>query len=334
MAEAALLNQRFALGDRVADVEGHRATVRYVGAVDGYPGEWVGLEWDAPGRGKHDGTVKGKRYFGCPEGQGSLAREHKLKRGISLVEALREKYGAGVGDANSDTVASAGSGDMFVTTSSGRRVQVEIVGMDFIESEIQKQLDRLGKLYLPESLVSYLGADEELRSSGLLDVTEVDLSGSLISSWEEVARLEQLRKLELLNLSRLRFASAAPSTCLPSFASLRTLVLNACKISWDVAMEVAAACPMLEALHLCDNSLSKLQGPSAEFVLQRLQLLNLEDNDINSWEEVAATLKGLPKLERLYLSGNTIDSIPAPGSADFASLRTLLLARYSGQALR
>ncbi len=41
------------------------ATVRYIGALDGHPGTWVGLEWDDPTRGKNDGTVDGKRYFVC-----------------------------------------------------------------------------------------------------------------------------------------------------------------------------------------------------------------------------------------------------------------------------
>lgn len=50
------------VGDRV-EVERERATVAYVGAVEGFVGTWVGLDWDDPHRGKHDGTVKGRRYF-------------------------------------------------------------------------------------------------------------------------------------------------------------------------------------------------------------------------------------------------------------------------------
>ncbi len=42
-----------------------RATVRYVGPVDGQVGQWVGLEWDDPARGKHDGSTGGKQYFVC-----------------------------------------------------------------------------------------------------------------------------------------------------------------------------------------------------------------------------------------------------------------------------
>ena len=42
-----------------------RATVRYVGPVDGQVGDWVGLEWDDPARGKHDGSTGGRQYFLC-----------------------------------------------------------------------------------------------------------------------------------------------------------------------------------------------------------------------------------------------------------------------------
>ena len=37
--------------------------VRWVGEVDGTEGEWLGVEWDREGRGKHDGTHKGTTYF-------------------------------------------------------------------------------------------------------------------------------------------------------------------------------------------------------------------------------------------------------------------------------
>ena len=57
-----------------------RATVRYVGAVDGQQGTWVGLEWDEVSRGKHNGTVGGRQYFSCKSSAptGSFVREAKL----------------------------------------------------------------------------------------------------------------------------------------------------------------------------------------------------------------------------------------------------------------
>jgi dynactin complex subunit len=52
------------LNDRVS-YGGELCTIRYVGEVTGTKGEWLGVEWDDPTRGKHDGEAGGKRYFKC-----------------------------------------------------------------------------------------------------------------------------------------------------------------------------------------------------------------------------------------------------------------------------
>ena len=45
--------------------DGAPCTVRYAGEVAGTSGAWLGVEWDDPARGKHDGQYKGVRYFSC-----------------------------------------------------------------------------------------------------------------------------------------------------------------------------------------------------------------------------------------------------------------------------
>ncbi len=45
--------------------EGNLCTVRYIGPVAGTKGQWLGVEWDDPTRGKHSGEHDGKRYFAC-----------------------------------------------------------------------------------------------------------------------------------------------------------------------------------------------------------------------------------------------------------------------------
>jgi dynactin complex subunit len=40
-------------------------TVRYVGQVSGTKAVWIGVEWDDPRRGRHDGSKDGVRYFEC-----------------------------------------------------------------------------------------------------------------------------------------------------------------------------------------------------------------------------------------------------------------------------
>ena len=47
-------------------------TVRYIGPVEGTDKEWLGIEWDDPKRGKHNGVKDGKRHFKCKLGGNSL----------------------------------------------------------------------------------------------------------------------------------------------------------------------------------------------------------------------------------------------------------------------
>lgn len=56
--EAAYVGQR-------RSYAGDLCTVRYVGTVEGTSGEWLGVEWDDPTRGKHSGEHRGVRYFTC-----------------------------------------------------------------------------------------------------------------------------------------------------------------------------------------------------------------------------------------------------------------------------
>lgn len=52
----------FVVGQRLS-YDGIPCTVRYIGAVQGTKGDWLGIEWDYEDRGKHDGEHKGVRYF-------------------------------------------------------------------------------------------------------------------------------------------------------------------------------------------------------------------------------------------------------------------------------
>lgn len=52
------------LGARLS-YNGQLGSVRYVGPVDGAAGLWLGIEWDDPTRGKHNGSKDNKFYFAC-----------------------------------------------------------------------------------------------------------------------------------------------------------------------------------------------------------------------------------------------------------------------------
>jgi len=88
-----------AVGSRVRDADGFRATIRYIGPVAAAKNKtepWLGVEWDKPDRGKHDGSCVDSegtlhRYFDCPMGAGSFVKLNKVTTGRSFCNALKER---------------------------------------------------------------------------------------------------------------------------------------------------------------------------------------------------------------------------------------------------
>ncbi len=185
-------------------------------------------------------------------------------------------------------------------------------------------------------------------------VCELDLSCSLLSSWQEVLKLSrELPGLELLDVSRNEIAwpsdlrglrdlapssssSPPPPPPSPIFANLRSLILNACFVDWDTVVAIAGEIPGLRELHVAGNRIKSLAcssssagaGDRITSCLGKVEALHLEDNFIQDWAEVTR-LKHLPCLQKLNLSGNLLDGVEKYDSGDnkpgFASLTTLFL---------
>ena len=68
------------------EVEGSKGTVMYDGVVEGTKGTWLGVEWDDPSRGKHNGTHAGVAYFQAKgPNSASFIRENKANFGKSFM---------------------------------------------------------------------------------------------------------------------------------------------------------------------------------------------------------------------------------------------------------
>ncbi|KAL3715697.1 hypothetical protein ACJRO7_007437 [Eucalyptus globulus] len=70
------------VGDRCEVEPGaKRGVIKFVGKAESLaPGFWIGVQYDEP-LGKHDGMVKGTRYFECPPLHGAMVRPDKVKVG-------------------------------------------------------------------------------------------------------------------------------------------------------------------------------------------------------------------------------------------------------------
>ena len=85
------------LGDRV-QIADCKATVTYVGEVQGQKGTWIGLDWDHAARGKNDGSTGGRSYFQCSKpGSGSFVRLEKFQTQAepqtAILAAVQARYG-------------------------------------------------------------------------------------------------------------------------------------------------------------------------------------------------------------------------------------------------
>ncbi|XP_026130660.1 tubulin-specific chaperone E-like isoform X1 [Carassius auratus] len=207
-----------AVGRRVS-CDGERGTVRYVGPVLPTTGLWLGVEWDDPERGKHDGSHEGVRYFTCrhPTG-GSFVRPKKASFGVDYVTALKQRYEVELQEVIGEEL----------------KISSKTVMMVGFEDIKQKQrLENLTEVGLRRCEVSGPGAENEIRNTTPL-AQSLDLSGNLLSSWEVLAAItEQLESLRELQLSQNRLSiSSEPSRLSPAFSCLRLLSLNSCALTW------------------------------------------------------------------------------------------------------
>uniref|UniRef100_A0A2K5YA57 Tubulin-specific chaperone E n=1 Tax=Mandrillus leucophaeus TaxID=9568 RepID=A0A2K5YA57_MANLE len=266
------------IGRRV-EVNGEHATVRFAGVVPSVAGPWLGVEWDNPERGKHDGSHEGTVYFKCrhPTG-GSFIRPNKVNFGTDFLTAIKNRYVLedGPEEDRKEQIVTLGN------------KPVETVGFDSLMKQ-QSQLSKLQEVSLRNCAVSCAGEKGGVAEA-CPNIRRVDLSKNLLSSWDEVIHIaDQLRHLEVLNLS----ISEAERLRLPP----------------DDVLRCAAWCPGLEELYLESNNIVISERPTD--VLQTVKLLDLSSNQLID-ENQLYLIAQLPRLEQLILSDVGISSIHFP----------------------
>ncbi|XP_051023806.1 tubulin-specific chaperone E [Acomys russatus] len=287
------------IGKRV-EVNGEYATVHFCGSVPPVAGIWLGVEWDNPERGRHDGSHEGTIYFKCrhPTG-GSFVRPNKVNFGVDFLTALKNRYVLEDGPDDEGKSCSLKLGSK----------QVQTVGFDHITKK-QSQLRALQDISLWKCAVSCAGEQGRIAEA-CPNIRVIDLSKNLLSTWDEVVLIaEQLKDLEALNLSenKLQFPSDSPATT-RTFSTLKTLVLNKTGISWAEVLRCAPSWPVLEELYLKSNNISISERPVN--VLQKMRLLDLSSNPSID-ESQLCLIAYLPRLEHLLLSDTGLSSIHFP----------------------
>uniref|UniRef100_A0A4W3I7S2 Tubulin-specific chaperone E n=1 Tax=Callorhinchus milii TaxID=7868 RepID=A0A4W3I7S2_CALMI len=286
-----------AIGRRIVCREEY-GTVRFVGKVPPTEGIWLGVEWDNPERGKHDGTHEGNHYFKCshPTG-GSFIRPQKASFGVDFLFALRDRYGL---------EGNEGIKDMRGNPLHWGKKPVEFLGPKSLTVK-QRRFDTLRNISLRACQVFHAGEEEEICNI-CPNITQLDLSKNLFVSWDKVAQISRhLERLEDLDLSENMLSiSANPVSLSQAFANLQTLAIQHNGLTWTQVLQCASMWPVLERAYLSSNEISVLERPVG--VLQSLELLDLSSNPLTD-ENQLVHIAYLPRLQHLLLSNTGLTSI-------------------------
>uniref|UniRef100_A0A7N9CSA5 Tubulin-specific chaperone E n=1 Tax=Macaca fascicularis TaxID=9541 RepID=A0A7N9CSA5_MACFA len=272
------------IGRRV-EVNGEHATVRFAGVVPPVAGPWLGVEWDNPERGKHDGSHEGTVYFKCrhPTG-GSFIRPNKVNFGTDFLTAIKNRYVLedGPEEDRKEQIVTLGN------------KPVETVGFD----SLMKQQSE-NKLKFPSGSAL----------TGTFSALKVLVLNQTGITWAEVLRcaawcpgLEELY-LESNNI----VISERPTDVLQT---VKLLDLSSNQLIDENQLYLIAHLPRLEQLILSDVGISSIHFPDAGIgcktsMFPSLQYLVVNDNQISQWS-FFNELDKLPSLRALSCLRNPL----------------------------
>ncbi|KAI0021534.1 RNI-like protein [Xylariomycetidae sp. FL0641] len=296
------------VGDRRA-YDGVVCTIRYIGEVAGTSGSWLGVEWDDPGRGKHDGSHKGVRYFTCssqsPTAASFVRPTRPAEAPRSFIQALQEKYTAELSHAS----AIQFSGKV-----------AEEVGFEKIRRK-QAQLEELKYVVLDGMCITSVRKDGEPPIAETCPkVVELDLSRNLFQSLEVVVDIcSELPNLRSLRLNGNRFQDVLNDHALDragkAFGNIKDLALEETLLSWQEICRISTKFQSLAGLSASTNQLASLPPMPYATLSSTLTSLHLEFNNFTSLADIGSLVE-LKSLRNLHLKGNSISTITDDASSD------------------
>ncbi|CAL2041032.1 unnamed protein product [Caenorhabditis brenneri] len=299
------------IGQRVR-VNHEVATVRYIGEVDGFGAQkWVGLEWDDPERGKHDGFFKGRRYFQTesPTG-GSLMKFEVVPKPTDLLFEIKDRYVEDEGVENEIELAKSSK-------------KIELIGMEKTAAK-QSNIEKLLNIVLDNRSVGYPPSSD---SPQFIICRELNLYGNLLYKWSTVRQiLEYFPRIQELNLRRNKMRSFSEEDDEEMIEensiyseSCKKLVISECTIHENSMDSILQKFPSASDVVAFGNDLKRFSV--SDLVANRLVSLDLEDNLFGSIDNIEGYF---PNLSQLSLANCGITSlIGLDGSVKFPKLEYL-----------
>ena len=312
------------VGRRI-ESEGYYGTVRFVGNLHNCDTgkihqdlNWVGIEWDKPCRGKHDGSYDGIRYFTThhPSG-GSFLRPQKCNLGVSFMTALVDRY------CGPDAATELSDVSVFAQNHVS---EVDPVSSDGIQQR-KSYLNKLTTASLHGMFVRDGACDGDIAPY-VASLTDLDLSMNLLTEWSEVAMIiNQMPQMKVLNVSDNRLN--LPHQGISVFCDIQVLYLNRMEYDWANVSCCAQFFTHLRQLHVCYNQIDSIENV-LYLPFTEMRLLNIEGNPITSWNALLP-LGDLPQLQTLIANECGLTSVRFPGSVTpsdcFSALESLSISR-------
>ena len=301
---------QYQIGQRIFEpVEKARGTIKYIGQVDDTKGSWIGVDWDDPKRGKHDGSHNGTKYFKTQSPtSGSFVREAKISPGVTFEAAVEDRYG------------SSAEADPELIENIRRDINapfLQLVGFDKV-NETQSNFSKLKTISVRDKGVYKAGDDLQSYSVTILDIAE-----NLFGSWNTISAMcKQFKRLRNLNVSKnqLSLEDIHEEDMKLAFSDLQTLYMGRMKYDWSQCHKILGFMENLQCLQVYENEIQEI--PIAHHA-QNLVELNLTGNPLKTWENVMS-ISTLPKLQRLSINKCELENIELyPEQSGFKMLKSL-----------
>ena len=302
----------FKLNQRIIDPQNNaRGTIKYIGSVENTKGSWLGIDWDNPERGKHNGSHQGRNYFVThTETSGSFVRETKISKGQTFQEAVQDRYGS-TPEADPDMIEEIRK-DINAPF-------LQLVGFEKV-NQAQSNFAELTTISVRDKGV-YGYAEPLDKFCPLVQV--LDIAENLLTSWTTVAEMiENLTRLQNLNVSmnKLEITDDKVELLKKAFWNLKTLFMGEMDYDWDQVSRVLQFFGHLQVLHLYDNQITSINSP---YVINTLVELNLTGNPLQDWSTVQQ-FSQCSKLQILVLNRCHLTQIKLEkGQTGFQALKHL-----------
>lgn len=290
MSHSQFYNMEFPIGspgDKCL-LDNSYGTIRYTGLIDGDPAQqmWYGIEWDEEGRGKNDGSARGKRYFECPPNMGSFVKAHLVNVEKEFMDSVNERYIAPF----------VADHDFLITDpKTNKQKKIEFVGASKAE-EFFKTFNRLNFMTLSDSSICRVDKEPLLP----LACRHLMLDGNSFASWSQIVKILRFTPwIHTLSLSRNPIRSLDQenvdaldaSTDIPAYITVASESLSNPQ---RTPQEVAAAEAVLAIQH------AKI------FPAVKVLTLNHTTVSLVDALEVCAIL--FPNIEELHLANTNLDA--------------------------